>query len=410
MRYFLAIYIAECPSKSQQKRKGWGKVPLLKSGKPGKSNINFRPEQTRFQFPTKSWALQAVLPLVLPAGQVTNKRSDKRKHPTRPHNFIMNIVKGQGLPDFCMLEKDKINEDEFLKNLKTRFDQKQIYTYIGEQLVAMNPFTPMPELYNENTLRGYRNRYMYEVQPHIFALGEDTYRALRQSKRDQCVIVTGESGAGKTEATKIFMQYISAVTIGDREGRAQRTNKKLLDSNPVLEAFGNAKTLRNDNSSRFGKYMEIQFSSIGLPLGGQISQYLLEKSRVVTRAQDERCFHIFYMLLTKSPSELKNYSLQPDPAKYNYLNLSKCYKVSSIKDNMEMATAENAMRNLGFSDQDFDSVWRILAGILNMGNIDYKLGKDPKIKTDHAELTAEHDCQIVADLLQELGAHICRVA
>eukprot|EP00457_Paulinella_chromatophora_P001077 gb/GEZN01001079.1/.p1 GENE.gb/GEZN01001079.1/~~gb/GEZN01001079.1/.p1 ORF type:complete len:1074 (+),score=139.42 gb/GEZN01001079.1/:62-3283(+) len=312
----------------------------------------------------------------------------------------MNIIKGQGLPDFCMLDKDRINEDEFLKNLKMRFEQKQIYTYIGEQLVAMNPFTAMPELYNDETLRSYRNRYMYEVQPHIFALAEDTYRALRQSKRDQCVIVTGESGAGKTEATKIFMQYISAVTIGDRDGKAQKTNKKLLDSNPVLEAFGNAKTLRNDNSSRFGKYMEIQFSAIGMPLGGRISQYLLEKSRVVTRAKDERSFHIFYMFLTKSAGELKKYSVSSDPSKYEYLKCSGCYKVPSIKDGQELATAESAMRNLGFQDNDFDSVWRILAGILNLGNINYKLGKDPKVKTDFAEVISESDCETVAALLQ----------
>eukprot|EP00456_Euglypha_rotunda_P045580 TRINITY_DN3612_c0_g1_i18.p1 TRINITY_DN3612_c0_g1~~TRINITY_DN3612_c0_g1_i18.p1 ORF type:complete len:242 (-),score=53.64 TRINITY_DN3612_c0_g1_i18:27-752(-) len=221
----------------------------------------------------------------------------------------MNLVKDQGLPDFCMLDDVKVNEQGFMANLKLRFEKKQIYTYIGEQLVAMNPFTPM-DLYDKKTLALYKNKYMYEVQPHIFALADDTFRALMQTRRDQCVIVTGESGAGKTEASKIFMQYISAVSLGG--GEAGEIKQKLLDSNPVLEAFGNAKTIRNDNSSRFGKYMEIQFDAAGVPLGGKISQYLLEKSRVVTRAKDERSFHIFYLLLSQD-ALLKQLELTSKP-------------------------------------------------------------------------------------------------
>mmetsp|Transcript_38150 Transcript_38150/g.75050 ORF Transcript_38150/g.75050 Transcript_38150/m.75050 type:complete len:977 (+) Transcript_38150:37-2967(+) len=283
----------------------------------------------------------------------------------------MNIVKGQGLPDFVMLER--IDEDAFMKNLQDRFKQKQIYTYIGEQVVAMNPFQSMGDLYGQTRMNEYRNRELYEVQPHIYALGDDTFRNLMRSRHDQCVLITGESGAGKTEASKIFMQYIVHVSNTKKssdDSKGDNIKERLLDSNPVLEAFGNARTIRNDNSSRFGKYMEIQFNGNGAPLGGKISQYLLEKSRVVTRAEDERSFHVFYQLLSEK-SLLSGVQLQADPSQYRCLACSGRFKVNGLNDSAEFMEVRSAMQSLGFSQADEQSIWKVIAAILHISNIDF---------------------------------------
>jgi len=267
----------------------------------------------------------------------------------------MNLIDGQGLPDFIMLEDDKVNEDGFMQNLSLRFSKRQIYTYIGEQLVAMNPYQKMPHLYDEKTMRTYYDMYLYEVQPHIYALADDTFRSLMHTKKDQCVIITGESGAGKTEASKILMQYITKISAGGAS--ADRIKDKLLQTNPVFEAFGCAKTVRNDNSSRFGKYMEIQFDGAGIPLGGKISQYLLEKSRVVTRTEGERAFHIFYMLLSQGDGFASKYELKADPEYYEYLALSRCYTCDHQNDGLEFKAVQHALTTLGFTEEDKDAVF-----------------------------------------------------
>lgn len=291
----------------------------------------------------------------------------------------MNIIKDQGYPDFVML-KD-INEQTFLDNLKTRFEKKQIYTYIGgDQVVAVNPFSQSERhLYSEDTRKSYRNKYNYEVQPHIFALGDDTYRDLLRSKKDQCVIITGESGAGKTEASKTFLSYITAISSCNKDKEKTELIKELLiESNPVLEAFGNSKTLRNDNSSRFGKYMEVLFDGAGAPQGGNISQYLLEKSRVVTRAKGERSFHIFYYLLSQSELCNKYGLFDTNPVLFEYLKLSDCYAIDRVNDNAEFTIVDQAMSKLGFSDQDKEEIWKVLIAILLIGNIQFEEAARPK--------------------------------
>lgn len=302
----------------------------------------------------------------------------------------MNIIQGQGLPDFVMLES--ISEKDFLDNLKVRFGQKQIYTYIGEQVVAMNPFTN-PGNTGKTWMDNYKGRYLYEVQPHIYALADDTFRSLTTTKKDQCVIITGESGAGKTEASKIFMSYIAAVSA--HGGKAGTIKEHLNDSNPVLEAFGNAKTVRNDNSSRFGKYMEIQFSAVGVPLGGKISQYLLEKSRVVGRALEERSFHIFYNVLCGGVSGL---GLTNNPADYHYLSLSQCYKVDHVDDKKDFMEVSAAMDRLGFAPNDKQSVWHAVSAMLHLGNIKF-IDSAVKKSTDSCEVANKDVVRQVAKLL-----------
>jgi myosin-1 len=178
----------------------------------------------------------------------------------------MNINRAEGVPDFVLLEQ--VTESAFYDNLKLRFSLNQIYTYIGDVVISVNPFKKL-NIYSPSDISNYQGRYKYERSPHIFALANDAYRTMLSNKQDQCIIISGESGAGKTEASKIIMQFITAVSKSSK--KAESTKQALLESNPVLEAFGNAKTLRNDNSSRFGKYIEMQFSVAGAPIGGKIT-------------------------------------------------------------------------------------------------------------------------------------------
>ncbi|KNC54116.1 myosin IE heavy chain [Thecamonas trahens ATCC 50062] len=305
---------------------------------------------------------------------------------------------GEGLYDMCLLGNDKVSEEGFMENLTTRFNTRNIYTYIGEQVVSVNPFCYL-DMYSEATMDEYIGRAMYEVSPHIYALADDTYRELMSSKENQCVLITGESGAGKTEASKIFMQYIAYIS--SSSSMAGDIKDKLLKSNPILEAFGNATTLRNNNSSRFGKYMEIQFDYGGAPVGGRISQYLLEKSRVVTRGEGERSFHVFYQLLSQT-GRLAALSLDADPSAYNYLACSGLYSVPGIRDAADFKEMENAMRVLGWAKADLDNCMRILAAILHLGNLDFEpdARASADLNTDCVAVSNPQLLAIVADLLQ----------
>ncbi|CAL1536217.1 unnamed protein product, partial [Lymnaea stagnalis] len=171
-----------------------------------------------------------------------------------------------GVSDAVLL--DPMTEEAFIDNLVKRFEHQQIYTYIGNVVVSVNPYEKLP-LYTHAVIEEYRSRNIYELPPHIYAITDDAYRSMRDKNLDQCIIISGESGAGKTEASKVIMQYVAEVS-----GKGQdidRVKEQLLQSNPVLEAFGNAKTTRNDNSSRFGKYMDIEFDFKGDPVGGVIT-------------------------------------------------------------------------------------------------------------------------------------------
>ncbi|XP_073329671.1 unconventional myosin-Ib isoform X1 [Pagrus major] len=272
-----------------------------------------------------------------------------------------------GVGDMVLLEP--LSEDSFIANLKNRFDHNEIYTYIGSVVISMNPYRSLP-IYTPDKVEEYRNRNFYELSPHIYALADEAYRSLRDQDKDQCILITGESGAGKTEASKLVMSYVAAVC-----GKGQEVNKvkeQLLQSNPVLEAFGNAKTVRNDNSSRFGKYMDIEFDFKGDPLGGVISNYLLEKSRVVKQPRGERNFHVFYQLLSgASDDTLKKLKLDRDFSKYNYLSLDSA-AVNGLDDAANFRTVRNAMQIVGFMEDEVQSVLELVAAVLKLGNIEFK--------------------------------------
>ncbi|XP_050975232.1 unconventional myosin-Ib isoform X3 [Labeo rohita] len=272
-----------------------------------------------------------------------------------------------GVGDMVLLEP--LSEESFIENLKKRFDHNEIYTYIGSVVISMNPYKSLP-IYTAEKVEEYRNRNFYELSPHIYALADEAYRSLRDQDKDQCILITGESGAGKTEASKFVMSYVAAVC-----GKGQEVNKvkeQLLQSNPVLEAFGNAKTVRNDNSSRFGKYMDIEFDFKGDPIGGVISNYLLEKSRVVKQPRGERNFHIFYQLLSgASDDTLKKLKLDRDVSKYNYLSLDSAI-VNGLDDAANFRSVRNAMQIVGFMEDEVQSVLELVAAVLKLGNIEFK--------------------------------------
>jgi myosin-1 len=203
------------------------------------------------------------------------------------------IKQGQ-VDDLVLL--DTLSEQAIVANLQATSKADSIYTWIGPVLIAVNPFRWINGLYTPELIRKYRGRYAWELAPHVYAVAEKAYKDLMSSHKNQVILITGESGAGKTEAAKTVMEYVAAVS---PQGDSSDVDCKdrLLQSNPVLEAFGNAKTLRNNNSSRFGKYMDLVFDYYGRPVGGRIINYLLEKPRVVAPGPNERSFHVFYFLL-----------------------------------------------------------------------------------------------------------------
>uniref|UniRef100_A0A665X1S0 Unconventional myosin-Ic-like n=1 Tax=Echeneis naucrates TaxID=173247 RepID=A0A665X1S0_ECHNA len=278
-----------------------------------------------------------------------------------------------GVQDFVLLENYN-SEAAFIENLRRRFKENLIYTYIGSVLVSVNPYKEL-EIYSKQQMERYRGVSFYEISPHIYSVSDNTYRAMKTSRKDQCILISGESGAGKTEASKKILLYY-AVTCPTND-RMAALGDRLLQSNPVLEAFGNAKTLRNDNSSRFGKYMDVQFDFRGVPVGGHILNYLLEKSRVVHQNPGERNFHIFYQLLNGGDEMLlKTLYLEKNPHNYNYLAKGNCPRVSSINDKNDWKVVMKALSVIGFTEEEVQKLLSIISGVLHLGNIQFGEGEE----------------------------------
>ncbi|XP_033899889.3 unconventional myosin-Ib-like isoform X5 [Acipenser ruthenus] len=299
-----------------------------------------------------------------------------------------------GLGDMVLLEP--LTEESFIENLRKRFDHNEIYTYIGSVVISINPYRSLP-IYTPDKVEEYRNRNFYELSPHIYALADEAYRSLRDQDKDQCILITGESGAGKTEASKLVMSYVAAVC--GKGAEVNQVKEQLLQSNPVLEAFGNAKTVRNDNSSRFGKYMDVEFDFKGDPLGGVISNYLLEKSRVVKQPRGERNFHIFYQLLSGASEDmLKKLKLERDFSKYNYLSLDSA-TVTGVDDAASFRTVRNAMQIVGFMDDETQSVLELVGAVLKLGNIEFK----PESRVNDMDESRVKDKNELKEICELLG-------
>lgn len=299
-----------------------------------------------------------------------------------------------GVSDAVLL--DPLTEDAFIQNLKERFHHDQIYTYIGSVVVSVNPYQKLP-LYTHDVIDEYRSRNIYELPPHIYAIADDAYRSMRDRNLDQCIIISGESGSGKTEASKVIMQYVAEVSGKGRD--IDRVKEQLLQSNPVLEAFGNAKTTRNDNSSRFGKYMDIEFDFKGDPIGGVITNYLLEKSRVAVQSPGERNFHIFYQLLAGADSSLlESLKLSPSASTYGFLNKTGCTEVDTVNDGENFKLIKAGMEVIGFHKDEITHILQLVAAILKLGNVQFSHRSNPD-GTDGCDIANEKEVSEVSELL-----------
>ncbi|KAJ9182366.1 hypothetical protein P3X46_006369 [Hevea brasiliensis] len=267
-----------------------------------------------------------------------------------------------------------LHEPGVLYNLKCRYDENEIYTYTGNILIAVNPFQRLPHLYDNDIMRQYKGAAIGELSPHPFAVADSAYRQMITEGISQAILVSGESGAGKTESTKMLMRYLAYM--GGRvaaEGRS--VEQQVLESNPVLEAFGNAKTVRNNNSSRFGKFVEIQFDQRGMISGAAIRTYLLERSRVCQVSDPERNYHCFYMLCAAPQEDIKKYKLG-DPRTFHYLNQSNFYKLDGVDESNEYLTTRRAMDVVGINADEQDAIFRVVAAILHLGNVEFTKGDE----------------------------------
>ncbi|KAJ0718398.1 putative myosin ATPase [Helianthus annuus] len=273
-----------------------------------------------------------------------------------------------------MTKLSYLHEPGVLQNLRSRYELNEIYTYTGNILIAINPFQKLPHLYDAHMMQQYKGAPFGELSPHVFAIADTSYRAMVNEGKSNSILVSGESGAGKTETTKMLMRFLAY--LGGRKATEGRTvEQQVLESNPVLEAFGNAKTVRNNNSSRFGKFVEIQFDKNGRISGAAIRTYLLERSRVCQVNDPERNYHCFYLLCAAPPEEVEKYKLG-SPQSFHYLNQSKCFELVGVNDGREYLATRRAMDVVGISKKEQEAIFRVTAAILHLGNIEFAKGKE----------------------------------
>uniref|UniRef100_A0A8C9U0C5 Myosin VIIAa n=1 Tax=Scleropages formosus TaxID=113540 RepID=A0A8C9U0C5_SCLFO len=309
-----------------------------------------------------------------------NATNIKPMHPTSIH----------GVED--MIRLGDLNEAGILRNLLIRYREHLIYTYTGSILVAVNPYQLLP-IYTADQIRLYTNKKIGEMPPHIFAIADNCYFNMQRNNKDQCCIISGESGAGKTESTKLILQFLAAIS-----GQHSWIEQQVLEANPILEAFGNAKTIRNDNSSRFGKYIDIHFNKRGAIEGAKIEQYLLEKSRVCRQAHDERNYHIFYCMLKGMSSEQKKKLGLGKATDYTYLTMGNCTMCDGRDDMKEYSNIRSAMKVLMFTDTENWEISKLLAAILHLGNLRYEARTYDNL--DACEVVRCPDLAIAAMLLE----------
>ncbi|KAL8613682.1 hypothetical protein ACOMHN_029774 [Nucella lapillus] len=290
-----------------------------------------------------------------------------------------------------------LNEATLLHNIRIRYMKNRIYTFTANILIAINPYFEIPDLYTSATIQKYRGRSLGTLPPHVYAIADKAFRDMKVTKQSQSIIVSGESGAGKTESTKYILRYLTE-NWGSNSGPIEQ---RILESNPLLEAFGNAKTVRNNNSSRFGKFVEIHFDK-NMVCGGFISHYLLEKSRICMQSKDERNYHIFYRLCAGAPEEMRKKLKLAPPDHFRYLKKGNAQyfcnnqseqglgqnrkseqqsKMGGLKDRVlddvrDFKVCDEAMTKMGVSDEDKMAIFMLVAGVLHLGNIAFEDNHD----------------------------------
>ncbi|XP_077239309.1 myosin-9-like isoform X2 [Tasmannia lanceolata] len=308
-----------------------------------------------------------------------------------------------------MTKLSYLHEPGVLQNLATRYELNEIYTYTGNILISINPFQRLPHLYDVHMMTQYKGAPFGELSPHVFAVADVAYRAMINERKSNSILVSGESGAGKTETTKMIMRYLAF--LGGRVATEGRTvEQQVLESNPVLEAFGNAKTVRNNNSSRFGKFVEIQFDKHGRISGAAIRTYLLERSRVCQISDPERNYHCFYLLCAAPQEDIEKYKLG-NPKSFHYLNQSNCYELVGVSDSHEYLATRRAMDIVGISEQEQDAIFRVIAAILHLGNINFAKGKEidsSVLKDDKSKFHHKMTAELLMCDLQTLENALCK--
>uniref|UniRef100_A0A663LP84 Myosin VIIA n=1 Tax=Athene cunicularia TaxID=194338 RepID=A0A663LP84_ATHCN len=365
------VFVQPCPEVVEDQEKDQGKWTLLR-------NVNQALKPTTILAGDYVWMdlktgrefdvpIGAVVKLC-DSGQIQVVDDEDNEHWISPQNAThikpMHPTSIHGVED--MIRLGDLNEAGILRNLLIRYREHLIYTYTGSILVAVNPYQLLP-IYSPEQIRLYTNKKIGEMPPHIFAIADNCYFNMQRNNKDQCCIISGESGAGKTESTKLILQFLAAIS-----GQHSWIEQQVLEANPILEAFGNAKTIRNDNSSRFGKYIDIHFNKRGAIEGAKIEQYLLEKSRVCRQAQDERNYHVFYCMLRGMTMEQKKKLGLGKATDYNYLAMGNCTTCDGRDDSKEYANIRSAMKVLMFTDTENWEISKLLAAILHMGNLQYE--------------------------------------
>uniref|UniRef100_A0A671YXR0 non-specific serine/threonine protein kinase n=1 Tax=Sparus aurata TaxID=8175 RepID=A0A671YXR0_SPAAU len=304
----------------------------------------------------------------------------------------------ESCPDDDLVNLEFLDEETIISHLQKRYDELQVYTYVGDILIALNPFQNL-SIYSPQFSKLYHGMKRADNPPHIFATADAAYRGMVTFCKDQCIIISGESGAGKTESAHLIVQHLTF--LGKANNRTLR--EKILQVNPLVEAFGNACTAINDNSSRFGKYLEMKFTPTGAVIGAKISEYLLEKSRVIKQATGEKNFHIFYYIYAGlyHQDKLKTYSL-PDrtpPRSEQHQHRTVMQDIVSSKLYKEQFDAiQEGFRNIGFTEEEVNSVYRILSAILNTGNIEFA-SITTQHQTDKSEVPNAEALETAASLL-----------
>lgn len=276
-----------------------------------------------------------------------------------------------------------LNEPAVLHAIKVRYSQLNIYTYSGIVLIATNPFQRVDQFYSSDIIQAYSGKRRGEQDPHLFAIAEDAYRCMKQDEQNQTIVVSGESGAGKTVSAKYIMRYFATVeeitnndstVLGSNSNNVEMSEveQQILATNPIMEAFGNAKTTRNDNSSRFGKYLEILFNKDTAIIGARIRTYLLERSRLVFQPKSERNYHIFYQVLEGLSSEEKEQLQLTSIEEYNYLNQGGDYHIEGVNEVEEYKSTTDALTLIGIGKEKQFAIFKILAALLHIGNIEIK--------------------------------------
>ncbi|XP_006661886.1 myosin-1-like [Oryza brachyantha] len=335
------------------------------------------------QLPNGDWALCTVITtsgddsvLKLPEGKVLRLKTESLE--------AANPEILDGVDDLMQLSY--LSEPSVLYNLQYRYSQDLIYTKAGPVLVAVNPFKKVP-LYGNEYINAYRNKT--KDSPHVYAIADSALREMKRDEVNQSIIISGESGAGKTETAKIAMQYLASL------GGGGGIEYEILQTNPILEAFGNAKTLRNDNSSRFGKLIEIHFSTTGRICGAMIQTFLLEKSRVVQSAVGERSYHIFYQLCAGAPASLRDKLNLKKVDEYKYLKQSCCYSIAGVDDAQMFRTVTEAMSIVHISKEDQDNVFAMVSAVLWLGDVSFTVIDNE----NHVEIVVDEAAEMVARLL-----------